>query len=77
VTFPLFQKIDVNGEHAHPLYKFLKAEQKGMFATESIKWELHQVPGRFATGTSSAVTARATRRRRLRSRWGGGYTNYF
>jgi glutathione peroxidase len=38
VTFPLFQKIDVNGEHAHPLYKFLKAEQKGMFGTESIKW---------------------------------------
>ena len=38
VTFPLFQKVDVNGGRAHPLYKFLKAEQKGLFGTESIKW---------------------------------------
>jgi glutathione peroxidase len=38
VTFPLFQKIDVNGERAHPLYRFLKSEQKGMFGTEAIKW---------------------------------------
>ena len=38
VTFPLFQKIDVNGAHAHPLYRFLKSEQKGMFGTEAIKW---------------------------------------
>ncbi|RKL67877.1 glutathione peroxidase [Salipaludibacillus neizhouensis] len=37
VTFPLFKKINVNGKDAHPLYKHLKAEQKGMLSSE-IKW---------------------------------------
>jgi glutathione peroxidase len=38
VTFPLFAKIDVNGEHAHPLYEYLKHESKGVLGTEAIKW---------------------------------------
>ena len=38
VTFPLFDKIDVNGENTHPLYKFLKKEATGFLWTESIKW---------------------------------------
>jgi glutathione peroxidase len=38
VTFPLFAKIDVNGNDAHPLYKFLKREARGVFGTERIKW---------------------------------------
>jgi glutathione peroxidase len=38
VTFPMFQKIDVNGEKAHPLYQFLKSEGKGILGTEAIKW---------------------------------------
>jgi glutathione peroxidase len=38
VTFPLFEKIDVNGGGTHPLYKFLKKEATGFFGTESIKW---------------------------------------
>ena len=38
VKFPLFEKIDVNGENTHPLYKFLKKEAKGFMWTESIKW---------------------------------------
>jgi len=38
VTFPLFQKIEVNGDNAHPLYKFLKSEATGFLGTESIKW---------------------------------------
>ena len=29
VTFTMFEKIEVNGENAHPLYKFLKNEAKG------------------------------------------------
>lgn len=37
VTFTMFEKIDVNGENAHPLYKFLKREEKGLFSQE-IKW---------------------------------------
>lgn len=38
VTFPMFAKIDVNGDHAHPLYRYLKAEQPGLLGTEAIKW---------------------------------------
>ena len=38
VTFPLFSKVDVNGDQAHPLFKWLKSEKKGIFGTESIKW---------------------------------------
>jgi len=38
VTFPLFEKIEVNGENTHPLYKFLKHEATGILWTESIKW---------------------------------------
>lgn len=37
VTFNMFEKIDVNGENAHPLYKFLKNEGKGLLSNE-IKW---------------------------------------
>lgn len=38
VKFPLFSKIDVNGENAHPLYKFLTQDLPGILGTESIKW---------------------------------------
>lgn len=38
VTFPLFTKIDVNGEDAHPIYNFLKSNEPGAFGTEAIKW---------------------------------------
>ena len=38
VSFPLFSKIDVNGDMAHPLYQFLKKEKKGFLGTEFIKW---------------------------------------
>ncbi len=37
VTFPVFQKIEVNGENAHPLYKHLKGRAPGWFGS-SIKW---------------------------------------
>lgn len=38
VTFPLFQKIDVNGDNAAPLYQFLKEERPGLLGSKSIKW---------------------------------------
>jgi glutathione peroxidase len=38
VSFPMFAKIDVNGEDAHPLYKFLKKQEKGVLGTQAIKW---------------------------------------
>ena len=37
-TFPLFEKTYVNGENAHPLYKFLKHAAPGILGTEAIKW---------------------------------------
>jgi len=37
VTFPLFEKIDVNGPGAHPVYKFLKRKLGGLFGSR-IKW---------------------------------------
>jgi glutathione peroxidase len=38
VTFLLFAKIDVNGAHAHPLFRHLKKEARGLLGTQSIKW---------------------------------------
>lgn len=38
VTFPLFDKIDVNGTDAHPLFKHLKSEAPGLMGSEAIKW---------------------------------------
>jgi glutathione peroxidase len=38
VTFPMFAKIDVNGDSAHPLYKYLKDAKPGLLGTEGIKW---------------------------------------
>ncbi|HVH32559.1 glutathione peroxidase [Tahibacter sp. UC22_41] len=38
VSFPMFAKIDVNGDKAHPLYKWLKSEKAGFLGTEGVKW---------------------------------------
>jgi glutathione peroxidase len=38
VTFPMFEKVDVNGAETHPLYKFLKEQAPGILGTEGIKW---------------------------------------
>ena len=41
VSFPIFAKIDVNGQDAHPLFKFLKSRQSGVFGAlgmDRIKW---------------------------------------
>jgi glutathione peroxidase len=34
----MFAKIEVNGENAHPLYKYLKDAKPGLLGTEAIKW---------------------------------------
>ncbi|HEY5960045.1 MAG TPA: glutathione peroxidase [Polyangiaceae bacterium] len=60
VSFPLFAKIDVNGENAHPLYRWLKSQAKGLLGTESIKWNFTKflldrrgnVADRFAPATT-------------------------
>jgi glutathione peroxidase len=38
VTFPMFDKIDVNGANAHPLYRYLKDQAPGVLGVKAIKW---------------------------------------
>lgn len=38
VTFPMFSKIDVNGDEAHPLYNYLKESLPGVLGTKAVKW---------------------------------------
>jgi glutathione peroxidase len=59
VSFPIFAKIDVNGPGAHPLYQWLKREQKGLLGSQRIKWNFTKflvdrsgrAVGRFAPQT--------------------------
>ena len=59
VSFLMFDKVDVNGSHAHPLYNFLKSEKSGLLG-QAIKWNFTkflidrtgQVVGRFAPTTT-------------------------
>lgn len=63
VSFPMFAKVKVNGEDAHPLYKHLKGEKPGVLGTEGIKWNFTKFSS-TAVATSSSVTARPTSPRR-------------
>ncbi len=38
VSFPLMSKVEVNGAHAHPLYKWLCAQAPGLLGSKAIKW---------------------------------------
>ncbi|MFY0687187.1 MAG: glutathione peroxidase [Cyclobacteriaceae bacterium] len=38
VSFPMFEKIDVNGQNAHPLFKYLKSQLSGGLLGSKIKW---------------------------------------
>lgn len=38
VSFPMFDKVEVNGGAAHPLWKWLKSEKAGLLGLEGIKW---------------------------------------
>ena len=38
VSFPMFAKIEVNGDNAHPLYQHLKGEKPGVLGSKGIKW---------------------------------------
>jgi glutathione peroxidase len=54
LSFPMFDKIEVNGEGAHPLYKHLKHEQPGILGTENIKWNFTK----FLVNRQGAAVAR-------------------
>jgi glutathione peroxidase len=53
VTFPMFDKIEVNGGNAHPLYNFLKSEKSGLLGS-AIKWNFTK----FLVDRSGKVVAR-------------------
>ena len=54
VSFPLMAKIDVNGEHATPLYRWLKSQAPGVLGTEGIKWNFTK----FLIGRDGKVAKR-------------------
>jgi glutathione peroxidase len=53
VTFPMFAKIDVNGNSTHPLYQYLKAAKSGLLGS-SIKWNFTK----FLVDRAGKVVAR-------------------
>lgn len=65
VTFPMFAKVDVNGDGAHPLWAWLKQERSGLLGTGAIKWNFTkflvdrhgQVLRRYAPKTEPAAIA--------------------
>jgi len=71
VTFPMFAKVEVNGEHAAPLYQWLKSQAKGILGSEAIKWNFTkflvdgdgQVVRRYAPTDTPQKIGRDTRAR--------------
>jgi len=54
VTFPLFERIDVNGPGAHPLYEHLKNEAPGLLGSRNVKWNFTK----FLVGRDGEVLER-------------------
>jgi glutathione peroxidase len=57
VTFPLFSKIDVNGDAAHPLFRWLRSEKGGLLGglgSDRVKWNFTK----FLVGKDGRVIAR-------------------
>lgn len=53
VTFPLFSKVEVNGEDSHPLFDWLRAEKGGLLGNK-IKWNFTK----FLLGRDGTVIGR-------------------
>jgi len=54
VSFAMMEKIEVNGDHAHPLFKWLKAQAPGLLGSEAIKWNFTK----FLVGKDGRVLKR-------------------
>jgi len=54
VSFPMMGKIDVNGQSAHPLYKWLSSEAPGLLGSKAIKWNFTK----FLVGRDGQVIRR-------------------
>lgn len=67
ISFPMFAKLEVNGDNAHPLYQYLKLQHKGLLGSEAIKWNFTKflinrqgnVVDRFAPITTPAAISKA------------------
>ena len=54
VSFVMMEKVDVNGDEAHPLFKWLKTEAPGVLGSEAIKWNFTK----FLVGKDGRVLKR-------------------
>lgn len=54
VTFPMFSKIEVNGDGAHPLYRFLREDRPAVLGNEEIAWNF----AKFLIGRDGEPLAR-------------------
>ena len=54
VSFAMMEKVEVNGDHAHPLFKWLKTEAPGVLGSEAIKWNFTK----FLVGKDGRVLKR-------------------
>ena len=54
VTFPIFTKVDVNGDNADPIYGFLKSNAPGDFGAKDIQWNFTK----FLVDRSGKVASR-------------------
>jgi glutathione peroxidase len=54
ISFPLFEKIEVNGPQSHPLYQFLKTQAPGLLGSQAIKWNFTK----FLIGRNGKVIKR-------------------
>lgn len=54
ISFPMFEKVDVNGANAHPLFQWLKSARPGVLGSEAIKWNFTK----FLVGRDGQVIAR-------------------
>ena len=56
---PLFRRIEVNGRHAHPLYRFIAGQKRGLLGTAAIKWNFTK----FLVDRTGRVVARFSPRK--------------
>lgn len=54
LTFPLMQKVDVNGDNASPLFDWMKGEAPGLMGSKKIKWNFTK----FLIGRDGKVVRR-------------------
>ncbi len=67
VSFPMFAKVEVNGDTAHPLFEWLRKEAPGLLGSQAIKWNFTKflveregrAVARFAPTTAPADLAPA------------------